>query len=61
MLLNLSRPFVCRFGKSELRASAPIEDDTQSGGKQNSPENGQADEEEEDTAGQFAQHVSVLS
>ena len=35
----------------------PVLDDTQSGGIENSRDNGQADEEEQDTTGQFTQHM----
>ena len=56
MLLDLNRPRVSRFGKSEVNAAA-LPDDTQSGGIENSPDNGKADEEEQGTTGQFTQHV----
>ena len=57
MLLDFNGPRVSRFGKSEVNAAASVLDDTQSDGIENSPQNGQADEEEQDTACQFTQHV----
>jgi hypothetical protein len=59
VLLDLKGPRVSRFGKSEVNAAAVL-DDTQSGGIENSPDNGHADEEEQDTTGQFTQHVKGL-
>jgi len=56
VLLDLSGPRVSGFGKGEVNAAAVL-DDTQSGDKENSPDNGQADEEEQDTTGEFTQHV----
>ena len=57
VLLDFSRPLVCRLDEGEANAAVSVLDDTQSGGMENSPDNGQADEEEEDATGPVAQHA----
>ncbi len=56
VLLDLSGPLVSRFGKGEVNAAGALLDDTQARGIENSPDNGQADEEEQDKTGQSTQH-----
>ena len=58
MLLDFSRSLLCRFGKSEANAAASVHDDAQSGGIEDSPKNGEADEEEHDVTGKFSEHVN---
>jgi hypothetical protein len=57
VLLDFSRPLFNRSDEGDTDAAASGLDDTQSGGIGNSPGNGQADKEEQDTTGQSTQHV----